>query len=455
MKIGIPKEVKNHEYRVGLLPAGVHELVVSGHEVLVQAGAGDGSGFTDQEYRDAGADVVASVDKVWSESEMIVKVKEPVAEEHDRLQEGQLLFTYLHLAPLPELTDVLTAKRITGIAYETITDRQGYLPLLTPMSEIAGRMSVMVGAHYLHRVYGGRGVLISGVPGVPPGDVVILGGGIVGINSIKMAVGLGASVTVLETNHDRMRHIDDLFHGTIRLPGARECQPTSIAAEPGRRCLPHRKTPAASAAHIHRLSTGTTASPSRIASAPPPTNSARCASLSLKPRRIRRIGPGSKMPGWLWAKRRGLPPAPAVNTWESQRTSPQEESWPTRPHRCPESRSPSWWPECSGSCSRSRSVLPGGKKPSSQPMVATTLGSLIVHARRIRSPRWAVARSQNRANRSAVAGSAWTASFDASTTAGSASSESTTGGRSPAASIRSSAGAECVNRPIEMRSTPV
>jgi len=215
VKIGIPREVKNHEYRVGMLPAGVHELVVAGHEVLVEAGAGAGSGFEDPEYIEAGAQIAPDAATVWSGSEMVIKVKEPVESEFDHLQPDQILFTYLHLAPLPELTDVLTERRVTGIAYETITDREGHLPLLTPMSEIAGRMSVLVGAHYIHRKYGGRGILLSGVPGVPPGDVVIIGGGIVGLNAAKMALGLGARVTILEANLDRMRWLDNLFHGQV------------------------------------------------------------------------------------------------------------------------------------------------------------------------------------------------------------------------------------------------
>ena len=215
MRIGIPREIKTHEYRVGMLPAGVHELVRDGHDVRVEDSAGEGSGFTNEEYEAAGATIVADVDALWAEAEMIIKVKEPIEPEYGRLREGQLLFTYLHLAPLPELTDALTNKKVVGIAYETITDSRGHLPLLTPMSEVAGRMSVMVGAHYLHRVYGGRGILVSGVPGVPPGDVLIIGGGIVGLNAAKIALGLGARVTILETNLERMRWLDNLFHGDV------------------------------------------------------------------------------------------------------------------------------------------------------------------------------------------------------------------------------------------------
>ncbi|HEX7183343.1 MAG TPA: alanine dehydrogenase [Thermoanaerobaculia bacterium] len=215
MRIGIPKEVKNHEYRVGMIPAGVHSLVESGHEVVVQEGAGLGSGIANEDYAAAGARLVPDAAGVYGWADMIVKVKEPITSEYELLRPGQTLFTYLHLAPLPELTDVLLERQVTGIAYETIEDRQGRLPLLTPMSEVAGRMAVIVGAYYLQKPYGGRGTLLAGVPGVPPGDVVIIGGGIVGINSIKMALGLGASVTVLETNVDRMRYIDDLFQGAV------------------------------------------------------------------------------------------------------------------------------------------------------------------------------------------------------------------------------------------------
>ncbi len=214
MLIGIPKEVKDSEYRVGMIPAAVHALVAAGHDVVVQEGAGTGSGIPDATYTEAGARLVPTAEAAF-DVEMVVKVKEPVEIEYDRLREGQTLFTYLHLAPLPGLTDVLLAKRITGVAYETITDDRGRLPLLTPMSEVAGRMSAVVGASYLQKGHGGRGTLLAGVPGVPPGDVVIIGGGIVGLNAAKMALGLGARVTILEANLDRMRFLDDIFHGTL------------------------------------------------------------------------------------------------------------------------------------------------------------------------------------------------------------------------------------------------
>jgi alanine dehydrogenase len=213
--IGIPKEIKDHEYRVGMTPASVHALVEAGHEVIMQEGAGLGSGIPTEDYVAAGAAIVPDAAAVYGRAEMVVKVKEPLESEYPLLRRGQTLFTYLHLAPLPELTSALLEKEVTGVAYETIEDRQGRLPLLTPMSEVAGRMAVGVGASFLQKAHGGRGTLLAGVPGVPPGDVVILGGGIVGLNSLKMALGLGASVTVLDTNLDRLRELDDLFHGQV------------------------------------------------------------------------------------------------------------------------------------------------------------------------------------------------------------------------------------------------
>lgn len=215
MIIGIPKEIKDNEYRVGMPPAGAHALVEAGHEVFLQKGGGEGSGFPDQEYLDAGVKILPDADAVWKTAEMIIKVKEPIEPEYDRMREGQLLFTYLHLAPVPDLTRVLMEKKVNGVAYETITDRHGGLPLLAPMSEVAGRLSVQVGAYFLMRPYGGCGVLPGGVPGVPPADVVVLGGGIVGLNAAKMARGLGACVTILEKDLDRMRYLDDVFNGTV------------------------------------------------------------------------------------------------------------------------------------------------------------------------------------------------------------------------------------------------
>jgi alanine dehydrogenase len=211
MKIGLPKEIKDNEYRVGLVPSGVKALTSEGHSVLVEANAGAGSGFSDNEYLAAGAQISKSADEVWAASEMVVKVKEPIAPEYPRLHDGLLLFTYLHLAPDPKQTEALLAGKTTGIAYETIVGKSGGLPLLTPMSEVAGRMSVQVGTHYLMKPNGGRGILLGGVPGVAPGEVVIVGGGVVGLNAAKVAVGLGARVTILETSGERMAYLDDIF----------------------------------------------------------------------------------------------------------------------------------------------------------------------------------------------------------------------------------------------------
>jgi len=215
MIIGTPQEIKNQEYRVGLIPASVKALVTEGHQVLIEANAGLGSGFTDEEYVEAGARIVPTAKDIFDKSEMIIKVKEPQAVEYAMLNEGQILFTYLHLAPDPAQTQGLLKSKATCIAYETITDAQGHLPLLTPMSEVAGRMSVQVGAFYLQRTNGGLGMLLGGVPGVEQAEVVILGGGIVGVNAAKMAIGLGAKVTILERSLSRMRYLDDIFGARI------------------------------------------------------------------------------------------------------------------------------------------------------------------------------------------------------------------------------------------------
>ena len=215
MIIGVPKEVKDHESRVGITPAGVRALVDAGHKVLVEHNAGQLSSFPDDEYQAVGAEIVGDAPSVWGHADMVVKVKEPVAKEYGNFREGLVLFTYLHLAPLKELTDTLLAKKVTGIAYETVRDRAGTLPLLTPMSEVAGRLSVQVGAAYLEKEHGGRGVLLGGVPGVPPGNVCIIGGGIVGTNAAKMALGLGAKVTLVDLNLNRLRELDDIFSGRV------------------------------------------------------------------------------------------------------------------------------------------------------------------------------------------------------------------------------------------------
>ncbi len=215
MIVGLPKEIKDNEYRVGLTPAGVRALMDAGHEVIVERSAGEGSGFEDALYERAGARIIESADDVWGGAEMIVKVKEPIAPEYPRMKEGLLLFTYLHLAPDPKQTQALLEHKVTGIAYETITDRKGTLPLLTPMSEVAGRMAVQVGAQYLEKMNGGRGVLLGGVPGVPAARVVIIGGGVVGTNAAKIAVGMGAHVTIIDRDLDRLRELDDIFLSKI------------------------------------------------------------------------------------------------------------------------------------------------------------------------------------------------------------------------------------------------
>jgi alanine dehydrogenase len=216
MIIGVPKEIKDNEYRVGMTPAGVKTLSDAGHTILIEKSAGEGSGIHDEEYKGASGQIVGSANEVWERAEMIVKVKEPVGPEYERMREGQLLFTYLHLAPDPTLTQVMLRRKVTGVAYETITNAEGHLPLLTPMSEVAGRMAVQVGAHYLQKPEGGRGVLMGGVPGVLPAKVVIIGGGVVGVNAIKMAVGLGANVVVLDKNLERLRYLDDIFRSEIK-----------------------------------------------------------------------------------------------------------------------------------------------------------------------------------------------------------------------------------------------
>jgi alanine dehydrogenase len=215
MIIGVPKEVKDHESRVGVTPAGAKALVDAGHKVLIEHNAGALSSFPDEEYQAVGAEIVADAAGVWGPANMVVKVKEPVAKEYPHFRPGLVLFTYLHLAPLRELTDALIAQKVTGIAYETVRDQAGSLPLLTPMSEVAGRLSVQVGAAYLEKEHGGRGVLLGGVPGVPPGNVCIIGGGIVGINAAKVALGMGARVTLVDLNLNRLRELDDIFSGKL------------------------------------------------------------------------------------------------------------------------------------------------------------------------------------------------------------------------------------------------
>src|SRR3954463_5378136 len=215
MIIGVPKEVKDHESRVGIVPSGVKALVDAGHQVIVETKAGALSSMPDADYQKAGASIVATAAEVWTKANMVVKVKEPVETEYQFLRDGLTLFTYLHLAPLPKLTEALVKGNVTGIAYETIRDRTGGLPLLTPMSEVAGRMSVQVGASYLEKEKGGRGVLLGGVPGVPPAQVAIIGGGVVGTNAAKIALGMGAIVTLVDLNLNRLRELDDIFNGRL------------------------------------------------------------------------------------------------------------------------------------------------------------------------------------------------------------------------------------------------
>src|SRR5215468_5905844 len=215
MVIGVPKEIKDHETRVGLVPSGVSALREAEHEVLVETHAGEGSSVTDREYMQAGAAIIQDPAELWRKADLVVKVKEPQPPEYDYFRPGLILFTYLHLAPLPELTDHLLASRVNGVAYETILENDNSLPLLTPMSEVAGRMSIQVGAQYLEKPNGGRGILLGGVPGVAPANVVILGGGIVGTNAAKMALGLGAHVTLIDRNLNRLRELDDIFNGHL------------------------------------------------------------------------------------------------------------------------------------------------------------------------------------------------------------------------------------------------
>jgi alanine dehydrogenase len=216
MIIGIPKEIKDKEFRVGIVPAGVQSLVTSGHTVIIEAGAGLGSGISDREFEAAGAKPVKDAAAVYTEAELVMKVKEPLKDEYPFMRQGLILFTYLHLAPQPELTGILLDKRVTAIAYETVSQDNEFLPLLAPMSEVAGRMSIQVGAHYLEREAGGRGVLLGGVTGVEPGSVVILGSGNVGTNAAQMAVGLGASVTIMGRNGARLAALEKAFGGKIR-----------------------------------------------------------------------------------------------------------------------------------------------------------------------------------------------------------------------------------------------
>ena len=216
MKIGVPKEIKTDEYRVALTPAGAREVVQRGHDVVVETGAGEGSAFADSTYEAAGARI-AAVDEVWAEAELLLKVKEPIEQEYGRLREGLVLFTYLHIAADEPLTRALVESGITAVAYETVETDSGGLPLLAPMSEIAGRLAAQAGAYFLEKPLGGRGLLLGGIPGVAPGRVVVIGGGMVGYNAAVIAIGLGANVTILERSLDRMRHLEEVLSGRVSL----------------------------------------------------------------------------------------------------------------------------------------------------------------------------------------------------------------------------------------------
>lgn len=211
MIIGVPKEIKTHENRVALLPGGVTVLKRNGHEVLIEKGAGSGSGFPDHQYEEAGAEIIEDVDRLWDQSEMIMKVKEPIAAEYGRMKKSQIIFTYFHFAASRELTEAVVKSGSIAIAYETVEKKDRSLPLLIPMSEVAGRMAAQEGAKYLEKPLGGRGILLGGIPGVSPANVMILGGGIVGVNAAKIAAGMGANTTIMDINMSRLRYLDDVM----------------------------------------------------------------------------------------------------------------------------------------------------------------------------------------------------------------------------------------------------
>lgn len=216
MIVGIIKEIKSNEHRVGIVPSGVDTLVKAGHKVIIETNAGVGSGISDEDYKSVGAEILKTAKEVVDKSDMVVKVKEPLPAEYNLFRKDQILFTYLHLAAEPALTKALVESKVAAIAYETVQDNAGHLPLLQPMSEVAGRMAVQIGAQFLEKHYGGSGVLLGGVPGIAPAKVVIIGAGIVGMNSAKMAVGLGADVTIIDISLDRLRYVDDIFNGRVK-----------------------------------------------------------------------------------------------------------------------------------------------------------------------------------------------------------------------------------------------
>ncbi|MCL2610963.1 MAG: alanine dehydrogenase [Defluviitaleaceae bacterium] len=216
MIIGCTKEIKNNEFRVGLTPSNVSEYVKHGHRVLIEKDAGEGTSISDEEYKNAGAEIISNADDVWQTAEMIVKVKEPLAEEYEKFREGQILYTFLHLAAEKPLTEALVKKKVKAVAYETITDNAGGFPLLKPMSDIAGRLSIQQGAKYLEKPFGGRGVLLSGIPGTQKGKVVIIGAGVVGLGAAKIAMGMGADVSILDVNLNRLTYLDDIYGSRIQ-----------------------------------------------------------------------------------------------------------------------------------------------------------------------------------------------------------------------------------------------
>lgn len=215
MIIGVPKEIKTHENRVALLPGGVTKMKRNGHEVLIQQGAGEGSGFPDEKYEEAGATIIDDVDQLWDEAEMIMKVKEPIEVEYDRMREGQIIFTYFHFAASRELTEAVRESKAVAIAYETVEKEDGSLPLLIPMSEVAGRMASQEGAKYLEKPEGGRGILMGGIPGVKPANVLVIGGGIVGVNAAKIAAGMGANTTIMDISMPKLRYLDDVMSRNV------------------------------------------------------------------------------------------------------------------------------------------------------------------------------------------------------------------------------------------------
>lgn len=231
MIIGVPKEIKTHENRVSMLPGGVIKMKRNGHDVLIEKEAGSGSGFPDERYEEAGATIVEDVDKLWEQSDMIMKVKEPIEEEYDRMQEGQIIFTYFHFAASRKLTEAVVEANCVAIAYETVEKSDGSLPLLIPMSEVAGRMATQEGAKYLEKSQGGRGILLGGIPGVKPANVLVIGGGVVGVNAAKIAAGMGANTTIMDISMPRLRYLDDVMARNVDTMFSSEANIRSLLSE--------------------------------------------------------------------------------------------------------------------------------------------------------------------------------------------------------------------------------